>query len=168
MKTRIVYKSNFNSGIGRLFYLWDENCRLIFLGIWENYINFINDLKNGSDIKFFSKKFEKLEKELTLYFAGKLKKFSVEVELGGFTDFERKVLHSLKEVEYGKKLSYSQLARISGYPKACRAVGSCMAKNPTMIIIPCHRIIKSDGSIGNFSSGIQRKEKLLKLERANL
>lgn len=82
------------------------------------------------------------------------------------TEFTQKVLLSLfTKVPRGSFVSYKQLAELAGHPKAVRAVGSVMAKNPFPIIIPCHRVIKSDGSLGNYGPGQKLKEYFLKLEK---
>ncbi len=158
----MFYTSNFDTRIGKLYYLWDKSFRVIFLGLANNYKIFLAGKGKGHD--FLPKKFLKLEKEVNFYLSGKLKNFSIGVSLKGFTVFQKKVLKTLKETKYGQKVSYMQLADMSGFPGTYRAVGTCMAHNPTMIIIPCHRVIKSDGSMGNFSSGINLKKMLLKLE----
>ena len=88
------------------------------------------------------------------------------LDLERLTAFGQKVLFTLfNEVPRGKAVSYKQLAELSGFPKAIRAVGSVMAKNPFPIVIPCHRIIKSDGSPGNYGPGKKLKEHFLKLEK---
>lgn len=81
--------------------------------------------------------------------------------------FARHVLHILKKkVPPGKTISYGKLAELSGHPKAARAVGSVMANNPFPLVFPCHRVIKSDGSLGQFGSGPELKENLLALENS--
>jgi len=104
--------------------------------------------------------FSQLEK----YFAGELKNFDIPVSLHG-TEFSKKIWQELKKISYGKVLSYGEVAHLIGNPKASRATGTALGKNPIPIIIPCHRVISSDGSIGGFSAGIEIKKKLLKLEQ---
>ena len=82
-------------------------------------------------------------------------------------DFRQKVLLVLKnQVKFGETISYGDLARLSGSPKAAQAVGSAVSNNPISFVIPCHRVIKSDGSIGNYSKGTKNgvKEWLLNFE----
>lgn len=85
------------------------------------------------------------------------------LDLGG-TDFQKSVWKALLEIPYGQTSSYKQIANLIGNPKAVRAVGTACGNNPFLIIIPCHRIVKSDGSLGGFAYGSEIKKKLLKLE----
>lgn len=101
------------------------------------------------------------------YFEGSYADFSrVSVCLDGFTDFQRKVLSALQKVKYGKSITYAKLAEKAGSPKAVRAIGQVMARNPLPLIVPCHRVIRKDGSLGGFSAigGIDIKKKMLALE----
>ncbi len=102
--------------------------------------------------------------ELDAYFNGDLKEFNQEIKFITGTDFEHKVWLALKEIPYGETRSYKWLAERVGRPKAARAVGQALKKNPMPIILPCHRVIASDGSIGGFSCGIEIKEWLLRHE----
>ncbi len=117
------------------------------------------------------KAYRPLEKEIIAYYKGRCVDFdTVFVCLDGLTEFKRGVLTTLRRVTYGKKVSYSELARMAGSPKAARAVGTVMAQNPLPLIIPCHRVIKQDGSLGHFSAagGIDTKKRMLELEKATL
>jgi O-6-methylguanine DNA methyltransferase len=98
------------------------------------------------------------------YFGGRRKRFSVEVEPLAGSPFERRVWKKLAEVPWGKTVSYGELARRAGSPGAARAVGRAMARNPVSIILPCHRVIRSDGSTGGFGLGTEAKQALLELE----
>lgn len=109
----------------------------------------------------------RLFSELDAYFNGRLKKFKQEIKFITGTDFEHKVWLTLKEIHYGEIRSYKWLAERVGRPKAVRAVGQALKKNPLPIILPCHRIIASDGSIGGFSCGVEIKRWLLKHEGAH-
>jgi methylated-DNA-[protein]-cysteine S-methyltransferase len=103
-------------------------------------------------------------KELDEYFNRKRRHFDVKVYLKG-TDFQNKIWKKLQEIPYGKTISYATLAREAGHPKACRAAGSANGKNPVAIIIPCHRVIASDGSLGGYAYGLEMKKMLLDLEK---
>jgi methylated-DNA-[protein]-cysteine S-methyltransferase len=103
-------------------------------------------------------------KELRLYAQGKLKKFSVPVDVSRVSGFTKLVLQQTKKIPYGRTLGYKQLASSLGSANASRAVGNSLGKNPVPIIIPCHRVIKTDGSLGGYSSGIKMKKKLLDIE----
>ncbi|MGM0420418.1 MAG: methylated-DNA--[protein]-cysteine S-methyltransferase [Bacillota bacterium] len=105
-------------------------------------------------------------RELEDYLAGNLYRFSIPVHLKG-TAFQREVLTSLREVPYGETISYKELAEAAGYPGAWQAVGQVMKTNPLPLIYPCHRVVKSDGSLGGFNGGLEMKELLLALEYKN-
>lgn len=103
--------------------------------------------------------------QLTRYFNGKLAKFGVSVDLIG-TPFQIRVWKELLRIPYGTTISYKQLARRIGTSKGFQAVGRANAANPIPIIVPCHRVIGTDGSLIGYASGIKTKEFLLKLEGA--
>lgn len=108
------------------------------------------------------------QKELDEYFAGLRKSFDVPISPCG-SDFQLAVWEVLSDINYGSTISYKQEALLISNQKACRAVANANAKNPISIIIPCHRVILSDGKIGGYSGGVWRKEFLLELEKgANL
>jgi len=102
--------------------------------------------------------------KLLRYFDGKTKQFDITVDLIAMTTFQKKVLISTKEIKYGNVKSYQDIAESVGSPKASRAVGNALGKNPIPIVIPCHRVIKTDGTIGGFTGGLDKKRFLLKLE----
>jgi O-6-methylguanine DNA methyltransferase len=103
--------------------------------------------------------------ELKEYFLGKLKRFSVPLDLQG-TLFQISVWEALQEIPYGTTCSYKDIAKKIKNPKAFRAVGTANAKNPVCIIIPCHRVVANNGTLGGYSSGPHNKKLLLKLENS--
>lgn len=103
--------------------------------------------------------------QLDEYFSGKRRHFTVTLALAG-TDFQKAVWGQLEQIPYGKVVSYRDVARSIGKPAASRAVGNANGTNPIPIIIPCHRVIGSDGSLAGYSSGVWRKEWLLNHEGA--
>ncbi len=105
-----------------------------------------------------------LTKQLSDYFSGKKVNFTAPVDLDGMAPFDKKVLKELSKIPYGNVLTYKQLARKIGGGKYARAVGNALGRNPVPVILPCHRVIKSDGSLGGFSGGILWKRILLALE----
>lgn len=105
-------------------------------------------------------------KELAEYFAGRRTFFSVPVDLSRVPDFERSALEVATRIPYGEVRSYKWIAEQLGKPDAARAVGGAMAGNPIPIIVPCHRVVKTDGGLGGYSFGLMRKEALLNLERS--
>ena len=106
-------------------------------------------------------------KQLADYFDGVPVRFSAKLDLRELSPFAQKVLRELAKVPYGKTISYGELAKRAGSPKAGRAVGNIVAKNPLPIIVPCHRVIASDGGLGGFSGpgGLKLKRQLLLMEK---
>ena len=102
-------------------------------------------------------------KQLNNYFAGKTQKFDIPLRPVG-TDFQEQVWKALRSINYGKTLSYGDIAKKIGNPKAVRAVGAAIGKNPLSIIVPCHRVIGSNGKLTGFAGGLKTKEFLLDLE----
>ncbi|WP_162989151.1 methylated-DNA--[protein]-cysteine S-methyltransferase [Glutamicibacter nicotianae] len=103
-------------------------------------------------------------RQLDEYFAGTRHSFELPVDLQLSTEFRRQVQLELGHIEYGQTRSYAQLAQQIGKPKAVRAVGSACATNPIPIVLPCHRVLRTDGSLGGYLGGLQAKTELLKLE----
>ncbi len=101
--------------------------------------------------------------QLKEYFAGDRLKFSLRLNPKG-SDFQRKVLEVVSRIPYGETASYSDIARMVGKPKAVRAVGTSNRNNPIPIIVPCHRVIGSNGKLTGFSGGVEFKQWLLDLE----
>lgn len=102
--------------------------------------------------------------ELREYFDGRRERFSARLDLTGLGDFERRVLETLRKVPFGEVVSYGELARRAGSPGAARAVGGVMRKNVLPLFIPCHRVTASDGTIGGFTGGLEKKRWLLRRE----
>ena len=103
-------------------------------------------------------------RQLTEYFKGRRQKFSIPLVLEG-TDFQKAVWRQLQKIPFGQTASYGDIARAVGSPRAFRAVGNANNKNPIPLIIPCHRVIGSDGKLVGFGGGIWRKEWLLEHEQ---
>jgi methylated-DNA-[protein]-cysteine S-methyltransferase len=106
---------------------------------------------------------KRAKNQLEEYFAGKRETFDLPLKFYG-TEFQKKVWKGLRTIPFGKTNSYADLAKKIGSPKACRAVGLANSKNPISIIVPCHRVIGSDGSLTGFASGLKAKSFLLNLE----
>ena len=105
-------------------------------------------------------------REIDEYFAGRRNAFDVPLDLQLSHGFRRAVLAHLPEIGYGKTASYAEIAKAAGSPRAVRAVGSACANNPLPVVLPCHRVVKSDGTLGQYVGGVQAKETLLALEGA--
>ncbi len=107
---------------------------------------------------------EKTAKQLKEYFEGKRTSFSLPLRLAG-TDFQEKIWQQIARIPYGKKISYSELAKRAGAPQAIRAAGTATGQNPVSIIIPCHRVMGKNGRLCGFAGGLERKRLLLELEK---
>ena len=106
--------------------------------------------------------------QLLEYFEGKRKTFDkLDLLDPKGTAFQKTVWRSLLKIPYGETSSYKEIAKTIGNPRATQAVGTAIGKNPFLIIIPCHRVIKADGSLGGFAYGRETKRKLLKIEGIN-
>jgi len=104
--------------------------------------------------------------QLEEYFAGSRKDFELPLKLNG-TEFQVKVLKALQKIPYGETVSYGEIAKRIGKPKAMRAVGAANGRNPIPIVVPCHRVIGSGGDLTGFGGGLDTKEALLRLEAEN-
>jgi methylated-DNA-[protein]-cysteine S-methyltransferase len=107
-----------------------------------------------------------LARQLDDYFAGRRRAFDVPVDLRLARGFRRAVLTHLREIPYGRTESYAAVARAAGSPNAVRAAGSACATNPIPLVVPCHRVVRSDGSLGQYRGGVEAKRRLLALEAA--
>jgi len=136
------------------------------------------DEKGIKEIEFAQEEFKSIQnssskiikdciKQLDEYFRGKRKSFELKLNPEG-TEFQKKVWKELLKIPYGTTLSYGEIARRIKNQKAVRAVGQAIGRNPIAIVIPCHRVIGSDGSLTGYASGLWRKEWLLKHEEINL
>ena len=110
---------------------------------------------------------EPVVRQLDDYFAGRRRRFDVPLDWRLSTGFRSTVLHHLAtDVDYGRTASYAALAALAGNPRAVRAVGTACATNPLPVVVPCHRVVRSDGAIGNYAGGVEAKRTLLDLEAA--
>jgi len=163
-----VYCTTFDSRIGRIYVastdegvckisIPKENRKDFFGWIEQHY-----DLDSVVDNRSHNKD---VIDQLNRYFNGKLAKFTVPISLSG-TPFQVRVWKELMKIEYGTTITYKQLARRVKAPQAFQAVGRENAGNPLPVVIPCHRVIGSDGSLVGYAAGIKTKEFLLRLEGA--
>ncbi len=107
-------------------------------------------------------------RQLDEYFEGKRRRFDLEIDVALLADFNRRVLKELARVPYGEVVTYGELAARAARPRAARAVGTVMNRNPLPIVLPCHRVIGANGKLVGYGGGIERKEALLRLEGALL
>lgn len=104
------------------------------------------------------------ERQLREYFDGTRRSFDLAVDLGELSPFQRRVLRAARRLDHGQVVPYAELARRIGRPRAYRAVGNALGGNPVAIVVPCHRVVRSDGSLGGYGGGLEYKEALLRLE----
>ena len=124
-------------------------------------------LAHGEDWVESDAKLRPYRRQLEEYFAGKRHEFTFALDLRG-TDFQQRCWRALLDIPYGETRTYAQIARRVGRPQAFRAVGGANHDNPIAIVVPCHRVIASDGTLGGYGGGLPLKEKLLLLEGAPL
>ena len=105
-------------------------------------------------------------RQLEEYFAGRRTAFDLPLDLRLSAGFRRDVLTHLREIGYGTTASYAALAAAAGSPRAVRAVGTACATNPLPVVVPCHRVVRSDGALGSYVGGVAAKRTLLDLEAA--
>jgi methylated-DNA-[protein]-cysteine S-methyltransferase len=115
-----------------------------------------------------SRPIDPARRQLDEYFEGKRQHFDHAVDTASLADFNRRVLRELARVPYGEVVTYGELAARAARPRAARAVGTVMNRNPLPIVLPCHRVIGANGKLVGYGGGLERKEALLRLEGALL
>ena len=149
----------FNTPIGALKAVEEDGC-LVQLTYISKYP--VEEIRPDTEL------LDKVYTQLSEYFDGSRKVFDIPLKLN-VTPYREKVLRALIQVPFGSTVSYSDLAHLTENPKASRAVGSAMRTNPIVIIVPCHRVLRRDGTIGNYSAGgPANKDWLLTFEKQNL
>lgn len=151
-----------NSPVGILKLIANEK-KLVAI-LWDNEkLNRVrlDEMEESSDHPILLK----TAKELNEYFLGKRTTFSIPMEMQG-TSFQKSVWEILNQIPYGKTWTYKQVAELINNPKAVRAVGTAIGKNPLSIIVPCHRVIGTNGTLTGFAGGLDKKQTLLTLEKS--
>jgi methylated-DNA-[protein]-cysteine S-methyltransferase len=115
-----------------------------------------------------SRPIDPVRRELDEYFEGERRSFDLPLDLALLAEFNRRVLRELARVPYGEVVTYGELAARAARPRAARAVGTVMNRNPLPIVLPCHRVIGANGKLVGYGGGLERKEALLRLEGALL
>lgn len=133
----------------------------------EAVVQYLSD-KVGSRMLRNEAKFDAAAKQLDEYFSGIRKYFELPLDLRLSTDFRRTVQLELGAIDYGQTRSYAEVAQRIGKPNAVRAVGTACATNPLPIVLPCHRVLRSDGTLGGYLGGLAAKRVLLDLESQQL
>jgi len=160
-----IYFSGYNSPVGQLYLAATDKGLLRIAPAKGSELSFIMDLGiSHFDVVHSEKPFEALKKQLTAYFKGRPVVFRFKADISRGTDFQKSIWRILSNLLPGQMVTYGMLAREIGRPKASRAVGQAVGANPLPVIIPCHRVIASDGSLGGFAWGIKVKKKLLSIE----
>ena len=148
----MLYQSKYNSPIGELYIKADDYSLLsVSFSSKENAISSENEIIKNT------------KKQLDEYFSRRRKIFDLPLNPTG-TEFQKKVWAELIKIPYGQKRTYKEIAFLVGNPKAVRAVGSANNKNPIAIIIPCHRVIGSNGNLIGYRGGLDKKQILLNIE----
>jgi methylated-DNA-[protein]-cysteine S-methyltransferase len=164
----MVYCTSFDSKIGLIYVASTEKgvCKTsVPRQSRKDFLKWLHDHFEDSEVVDNKSRNKDVMDQLSRYFNGKLAKFTCSLDLIG-TPFQVRVWKELSKIPYGTTITYKQLARRLGTSKGFQAVGRANASNPLPIIIPCHRVIGTDGSLVGYSSGIKTKEFLLKLEGA--
>jgi methylated-DNA-[protein]-cysteine S-methyltransferase len=158
-KENLFYASQKIAGINFKIFTSSKGIRKIFLNNNSGTIKIANLTRLRSDDPYMFNIFDQLKE----YLDGERKKFNVPADIRG-TEFQKKVWYELSKIPFGKTTSYKAVAAKLGNKNALRAVGKAASQNPVCIVIPCHRMINSNGKPGGYSAGLMIKEKLLELE----
>jgi len=156
-----MYYCYFDTPIGELL-LAGEDDALAMIGFPKGSMR----RDPESDWIYNEKPLAEARRQLQEYFDGERKAFDLPLQLNG-TEFQVSVLEALQNIPYGETVSYGEIAKRIGRPKAMRAVGAANGRNPIPIVVPCHRVIGSSGDMTGFGGGIDTKEALLRLEAEN-
>lgn len=162
----IIYIDQYDSPIGELFFAITGRglCDLSFGFKTSDEFKAYIEKRTGAKARVDSSFFDDLKEELERYFAGEKLSFAAEVEFLRGTEFEHKVWAAIREIPYGRSITYKELASTAGSPLAYRAAGAACGKNPVAIVVPCHRVVGSGGRLGGYAGGLDLKRKLLALE----
>ncbi len=161
-----VYYSRFDSPFGHVFVASTSKgvCLVSFSRITDTKFLLLLRKIYGNEAIRDDKALGDVKKTLLDYFNGHPVSFKIPLDLSIGTQFQRKVWRKVKEIPYGELRSYKWVARSIGSAHASRAVGNAVGRNPVAPIVPCHRVVCSDGSLGGYTSGIAIKKRLLNLE----
>lgn len=133
--------------------------RLVFIERSELTLDILGHVSQRPAIRF-------IHRQLDDYFHGACQTFNIPMRLDG-SPFQLRVWEELQTIPYGSKITYTELATRIGDPKLARAVGNAAGQNPIAILVPCHRLVGGEGSIGGYAAGIERKRALLDLEQGH-
>lgn len=165
----MIFYSKFNvSRLKRSFFIAKNENGICYIDLGGNEKNFLGKLKKyiKDETVYRPSELSYEISQIKDYFAGKRINFDMKIYLKG-TGFQTSVWQALAGTVYGETISYSELAKRAGNKKAVRAAATSCAVNPVPIVIPCHRVIAKDGSIGGFGGGVEMKKFMLEMERNN-
>lgn len=164
-----IYYSSFHSPFLKGVFVASTSKGVCMVNFLISEREFLKELGNvfQCEIEKDDRKNEKVLAQLGRYLEGKLRTFDCPLDLRG-TPFQMKVWMELAKIPYGETRSYQEVAKAIGHPKAFRAVGNANGSNRVPIILPCHRVIESNGGLGGFGQGIKVKKQLLAFEQAHL
>lgn len=163
-----LYRHVFQSPVGDLFTAVDEDGALVRLSFAEeeNTREFERELEErGHRVLPGRRSCQEVERQIGEYFHGRRTTFDLDLRPEG-TPFQQTVWRAVRRIGYGRTKSYAAIAKAVRRPKAFRAVGRCNATNPVVIVVPCHRVIGSDGRLTGYGGGLMAKETLLEMEQS--
>ena len=163
-----VYYSFFDSPLlKKVFVASTERgiCMVDFLKSEKDFLRRLKERFPGEIIRD-DRRSKNVLNQIKKYLKGELQRFDCKLDFKG-TTFQKKVWSALAKIPYGQTRSYKEIARAIGYPKAFRAVGNANGRNSIPLILPCHRVIESNGGLGGFGHGIEIKRRLLDFEKAH-
>src|SRR4030042_1859662 len=163
-----IYYSSFDSPFLRKVFVASTEkgvCMVDFLKTEKVFLSRLKERFPGKIVRDHQKNKDFLD-QLKKYLKGELQRFDCKVDFRG-TPFQKRVWSALAKIPYGQTRSYKEIAQAIGHPKAFRAVGNANGKNLLPLIIPCHRVIESNGGLGGFGHGIKVKKQLLDFEKSH-
>jgi O-6-methylguanine DNA methyltransferase len=163
-----IYYSFFDSPLlKKVFVASTERgiCMVDFLKSEKDFLRRLKERFPGEIIRD-DRRSKNVLNQIKKYLKGELQRFDCKLDFKG-TTFQKKVWSALAKIPYGQTRSYKEIARAIGYPKAFRAVGNANGRNSIPLILPCHRVIESNGGLGGFGHGIEIKRRLLDFEKAH-
>jgi methylated-DNA-[protein]-cysteine S-methyltransferase len=162
----MVYCTSFDSKIGLIYIASTDKgvCKIsVPRQTKKDFFRWLRDNFDDSEVVDNKSRNKEVMDQLNRYFNGKLAKFTVALDMRG-TPFQLRVWKELQKISYGTTISYKQLAKRLGTSRGFQAIGRANAANPVPIIVPCHRVLGTDGTLIGYASGVKTKEFLLKLE----
>lgn len=148
----------------RDYLIASTNLGLAFVGCQNGNMNELNSFFKHDKLVYNDELNKQYIKELREYLEGIRTTFDMQLDVSG-TEFQKQVWDQLREIPYGQLSSYSEIANKINRPKAVRAVGTAIGRNPVSIIVPCHRVLAKNGTLGGYRGGLAMKQELLNLEK---